>query len=340
MLQVSNRELNSNARTNWGLLRAGGHAGGGLEIPTIPTHVSAAPGPVRLAVGANGEPRLLLPLARGETPTSVDAGDAVSVSVSSFSYKGTRLRFLDLVCVREDLETVFGEVVDEILARIGRGDSCADAAQSTIKDFRALLTRARATDVRTGRVAGLVAELLVLNRLLDRSPSAWKAWRGPEGDRHDFRVGDTSLEVKASLRSGTSGVTINGLDQLEAPTGGTLHLLHIVLEPVTDGILSLASLARSAMSKVDKPSRIETLLAAAGCRDAFAEEWNRHKFRRESEQLYEIRTGFPRLTRTMLKDSSVPLGVHDVTYTIDLSVAATCRCDAVVYRDLETRLCS
>ena len=337
--QVSNEELTSNAGIHWELLRAGGHAAGGLEIPTIPTDVSAAAGPARLAVGANGEPRLLLPLARGETPTSVDAGNALSVSVSSFSYKGTRLRFLDLVCVREDLETVFGEVVDEILARIGRGDGCADAARSAIKDFRALLTRAHVTDVGIGRVAGLLAELLVLNRLLDRSPSAWKAWRGPEGDRHDFRVGDTSLEVKASLRSGTSGVTINGLDQLEAPTGGTLHLLHIVLEPVTGGILSLASLAGSAMSKVAEPPRIETLLAAAGCRDACAKEWNRHSFRRESEHLYEIRPGFPRLTRTMLKDDFVPHGVHDVTYTIDLSVAQTYLCEATVYRDLETRLC-
>ena len=336
---MSSGKLTSNAGTNWGLLRAGGHAGGGLEIPTIPTDVSTVAGPVRLAVGANGEPRLLLPLARRETPASINAGNALSVSVSSFGYKGTRLRFLDLICVSQDLETVFGEVVDEILARIGRGDSCVDAAQSTIEDFRALLMRAHATDVGTGRVAGLVAELLVLNRLLDRSPSAWRAWRGPAGDRHDFRVGDTSLEVKASLHSGTSGVTINGLGQLEAPTDGTLHLLHIVLEPVTGGILSLASLARSAMSKGDEPPRIETLLAAAGCRDAYAEEWNRHSFRRESEQLYEIRPGFPRLTRTMLKDGFVPLGVHDVTYTIDLSVAATFRCEATVYRDLETRLC-
>lgn len=331
--------MTSHVTTNWGLLRAGSHASGGLEIPTLPTDVLTAAGPVRLAIGANGEPRLLLPLAPREMPASVDGGNALSVSVSSFSYKGARLRFLDLVCVREDLEAVFAEVADEILARIGGGDGCADAARSTISDFRALLTRARAKDVGIGRVAGLVAELLVLNRLLDRSPSAWAAWRGPEGDRHDFRVGDSSLEVKASLRAGTSGVTINGLDQLEAPTGGTLHLLHIVLEPVTGGILSVASLVESAMSKVPEPARIETLLMAAGCADALAEEWNRHRFRRESEQLYEIRAGFPRLTRTMLKNNSIPLGVHDVSYIIDLSVATKFRCDATAYRDLETNLC-
>ena len=276
---------------------------------------------------------------RRETPTLADTGNALSVSVSSFNYKGTHLRFLDLICVRDDLETVFGEVVDEILTRIGTGDSCSDAAQSTIADFRALLIRARANGVSTGKVAGLVAELLVLNRLLDRSPSAWRAWRGPTGDRHDFRVGNVSLEVKASLHSVASGVTINGLGQLDAPTGGTLHLLHLVLEPVANGVLSLANLARSAMSKADEPSRIETLLNGAGCPDAFAEEWNRHRFRRESEDLYEVRPGFPRLTRTMLIDGLVPHGVHDVAYTIDLSAAGDLRCQAAAYRDLEARLC-
>ena len=335
----SEGRLPSNAAANWELLRAGGHSGGGLEIPTVPTDVSTVTGPVRLAVGAKGEPRLLLPLARRETPTLVDTGNALSVSVSLLSYKGTRLRFLDLICVREELETVFGEVVDEILARIGSGESCADAAKSTIEDFRALLMRTHTTDVGTGRVAGLVAELLVLDRLLDRSPLAWKAWRGPVGDRHDFRVGDTSLEVKASLHSATSGVTINGLGQLDAPTGGTLHLLRFVLEPAAGGILSLANLAKSAMSKADRPTRIQALLAAVGCTDAIAEAWNRHSFRLESEHLYEIRPGFPKLTRTMLKDGFLPHGVHDVTYTIDLSVAGGFRCQTAEYRDLEARLC-
>ena len=336
---MSSGESTSKAAINWALLRTGGHSGGGLEIPTVPTDVSTVTGPVRLAVGTNGEPRLLLPLAHHESPTSVDTGGALSVSVSLLSYKGTRLRFLDLICVREELESVFGEVVDEILARIGKGDSCADAAQSTITDFRALLMRARANDISTGRVAGLVAELLILNRLLDRSASAWRAWRGPVGDRHDFRVGDTSLEVKASLHSAKSAVTIHGLAQLEAPAGGTLHLLRFVLEPVAGGILSPASLARSALAKADEPARVETLLNAAGCPDAFAEEWNRHSFRRESEHLYEIRLGFPRLTPTMLKDGLVPHGVHDVAYTIDLSVAEEFRCQAAAYRDLEARLC-
>ena len=83
--------------------------------------------------------------------------------------KGRSIRFLDLICRSHELEEVFGDVVDSMLARIMHGESCLDAAQSTIQDFRALLIRERTFHVDQRRVAGLIAELLVLNRLLDRS---------------------------------------------------------------------------------------------------------------------------------------------------------------------------
>ncbi len=332
------------ATGHWGLLRAGVEAGeqpgDGLEIHTIPTDVYTVAGPVRLAIGPDEEPRVLLPLAEQEKLATIHGGNALSISVSSFNHKGQILRFLDLMCLSPDLETIFGEVADEILARISRGDCCATAAQSTIEDFRSLLMRAGGTEVSRGKVAGLIAELLVLNRLLDRSPSGWRAWRGPARDRHDFRAGDMSLELKASVRLGASHLTINGLDQLEVPTGGTLHLLRIVIEPVSNGMLSVSGLARGAISKADEPETVRGLLAAVGCSDVDAQEWNQYRFRIDSECLYEIRPDFPRLTTSMLTDGIAPRGVHEVSYKVDLSVAAPFRCEPGVLADLEERLCS
>ena len=336
---MSSEALNTTATGKWGVLRAGVHHGGGLEVPTVPTDVATVTGKVRLAIGPNEEPRVLLPLKDQEAPTAIRGGSVLSVSVSSFNHKGQVLRFLDLICLSPDLESVFGEVVDEMLARIARGDTCVDAARSTIDDFRSLLMRAGSAGIDKRRVAGLIAELLVLNRLLDRSSSAWKAWTGPTGQRHDFMAGSTSLEVKASLRPGTSRVTINGLEQLEAPTDGTLHLLHMVLEPVSSGMLSVSSLARSALSKADEPERVRNLLAAVNCTNVDADEWNGHRFQVESEHLYHIRPRFPRLVFSMLTDGVSPLGVHGVSYQIDLSVAKSFLCEATVYANLEQRLC-
>ena len=152
------------------------------------------------------------------------------------------------------LEQVFGEVVDEIFLRISDGASCVEAAQNTLDDFRALLLPAAASGPSTNEVAGLAGELLFLNRLTDISPSAWRAWRGPAGDRHDFQSGTTDVEVKTSLKKGKSQVTINGATQLDPGSGGTLHLLHLVLDASPVGILSVGALARSALSRADDPA--------------------------------------------------------------------------------------
>ncbi len=335
---MSGEGLKFAAADHWTVLRGGGYQSGELAIPTFPTGVYGESGQVRLAVGSASEPRVLLPLADQESPPDLHGGSALSIGISSFRFKGRSIRFLDLICHSPELEGVFGDVVDSMLARIKHGEGCLDSARSTIDDFRALLVRERASHVDQRKVAGLVAELLVLNRLLDRATSAWAAWRGPLGDRHDFRAGDTSLEVKAALRSGKSIITINSIDQLETPANGTLHLLRIAIEPVSGGHLSISGLGRSAIAKSDDPERLQALIASAGCSDVDDERWNKHMFRVESEQLYDVRPGFPRITLGMLTAGTLPQGVNGVTYQIDLSVARPFLCDAAVYDDIEHRL--
>ena len=260
---------------------------------------------------------------------------ARSQFVSRRSTKGQTLRFLTCSgCCRLELSS---ESIDEFSRAFSRRRlrGCGPIHHRGLSV--ALWTQPAEVD--RAKVAGLIGELVVLNRLLHRSPSAWRAWRGPAGDRHDFRVSDTSLEVKATLRPGASTVTISSLEQLEVPTGGTLHLLCVVLEPVSSGILSVSGLGRNAMSKADDPDRLSELLTGAGCHDVDAEEWNRHRFRSEAEHLYEIRPGFPRLTVSMLTDGVVPSGVHKINYQTDLSIAGSFLCKRTVFADLEQRLC-
>ena len=305
----------------WTLLRAGGHQSTGLEIPTVATEVSTTSGPVRFALGENGEARVLLPLTEGETLRGLRGAPTLQIILSTFSSSGKKTRFLDLTCLSGDLEAVFAEVADEILVRITSGESCVDAARSTIDDFRALLVRSLSPDIPISTIMGLVGELVVLNRLLDRSPRAWCCWRGPTGDRHDFRSEKLSLEVKTTQRAGDTSITVSSFEQMEAPAGGILHLVHFLLEPVVAGIFSVSALSHSALAKADDPDRVKELLAAVGCPDVDADTWNGPSFKLESEMLYEIREGFPRLVPSMLPGAVSPLGVSDVSYKIDLSVA-------------------
>jgi hypothetical protein len=310
----------------WIILRAGPRDSGGLEIPSIPISVVTPAGPIRLAVGSNGEARLLLPLSAQDELVGIDASDALEVTVSSYLQGGRAHRFLDLTCLAVELEPVFSDVVDEIIARVSRGTGGVDAARSTLDDFRALLTPGHPNRIGRGRVAGLVAEMIVLNRLLDLSPRAWRAWRGPTGDRHDFRTADTSLEVKASLRTGASTITVNGFEQLEPPAGGTLHLAQFILEPVSGGLLTVSALGRRVLALADDPSGLRHILGSVGCSDVDEESWNRDSFRMERQTLYRVDGSFPRLVPSLFAENDPLAGVDNVTYRVDLSVATGFQC--------------
>ncbi|WP_287375294.1 PD-(D/E)XK motif protein [Mesorhizobium sp.] len=310
----------------WTVLRTDSRNTGGLEIPSMPLGVGTATGPIRLAVGPNGEARLLLPLAKQERPSGVEAAGALALTVSTFMHAGRAHRFLDLTCLSLELEPVFGEVVDEIVFRVSRGIGCLEAARTTLGDFRNLLDASPPDRIDRSRVAGLVGELVVLNRLLDLSPSAWRAWRGPAGDRHDFRAAETSLEVKASLRASSVSVTINGLEQLAAPSGGTLHLAHFTLEPVSGGLLTIAALGARAMAKADDPAGLRDLFMGIGCSNVTADAWNQDAFRIESESHYRVEADFPRIVSSAFKGDKPPPGVDEVTYRIDLAFASSYKC--------------
>jgi hypothetical protein len=304
----------------------------------MPTEVTSPNGPVRLGLGSSGQARLLLPLANGEVATSVVGAPALQVAVSTYSENGKPGRFLDLTCLTAELETVFHEVAGHILLRIEAGSGCVDAARSTIEEFRALLLRPHSSQVPVSQVAGLVGELLFLKRLTDRSAAAWKSWRGPAGDRHDFARGSTAVEVKVTTRKGKSEVSINGIEQLSEPAGGELYLFHYEIEAVASGMLSVSALGRAVLAGASEPERVRELLAALGCIDVDADAWNEKSFRLENETLYRVETGFPRLIPGSLAGAAVPEGISNVCYVTDLSAASAFRIDPLLVEEIERKL--
>ena len=330
-------EANSDGASEaWSLLRAGGRKSTGLEIPTFPTGVKTEAGTARLAIGEHGEPRLLLPLGRFDAVPSFGEAPSLRILVSSFVTHGKPVRYLDLTCMVTELESVFSEVAAEVLARLGSGQSCVVAALSTIQDFRRLLLKSRT--VSATMITGLLGELLVLGRLLERKSDAWRTWRGPLGDRHDFRSGDHALEVKTSSRVSAGTITVSSIEQMAAPSGGSLHLLHILLEETAAGQLSISSLGRAVLSRADEPNRVRDCLAALGCEDVDSPHWNPTTFRLEAQTYYLVDDLFPRLTPKMLPEGVVPTGVSGVTYEIDLATAAKSRCNEEEGRAIEATL--
>lgn len=335
---MSSEEQTYAATNGWTILRAGVSAASNLEIPTVRTEVSSTAGPIRLAVGPSGEPRVLLPLADRDHVRAIVEAPSLRIVVTHLTQGGKQLRFLDIMCTAKHLEGAFADVVNAILVRVEQGLSSLEAAWTTMEDFRSLLLEQANTGPTIERIAGLAGELLILNRLIDQSSAAWRAWRGPAGDRHDFRSGSVSLEVKTTLKQGKSTIVVHGLNQLEPNTGGSLYLSHLTLEPSAGGLLSIGALAHRALSRVDDRSQLQATLADAGCQDPGSPQWNRQQFNLEAEAFYEVGDEFPRLVPASLLGGKAPIGVSTVAYNVDLATASSCLRDQVRQRSIEDEL--
>lgn len=311
----------------WLEIRASGRGDGILEVPSRATPVTTGYGQVRLAIGPLGEPRLLVPIG-GPTRASATAGGRnLLLTRSSFRASGKLEHFIDITLRNPRLTRVFTELVEEILKRLESGEGPETAVHGTIQDFRNLLAQTPEGEISLTMLCGLIGELVILERLTTLLPAAIDGWNGPIRQRHDFRRHDIAIEVKTSLRSDASRVTIHGPEQLMPPHDGRLFLAHVRIEPAGDGRLSVASLRRAIIEHGADELILDAGLGELGCRDPEAEEWNAKRFVLEGIDIYSLSAGFPSITPISFTGGILPSGIVALTYQIDLASARAHRLD-------------
>lgn len=308
----------------WSRLRGVGEGDGALEVPSLSSGVETGFGPIRFAIGPRGEPRLMVPCGAGTAVHGPRANGNLSVTLSRYDVSGSKVLFVDVMCINRALDTVFAELANEVVHRVADGLAPADAVDGTIADFRDLLKNASSPEIPEERIVGLIGELLVLQRLVRVSPHAVESWTGPHEQRHDFRRGNCAIEVKTSSRADTTVVTISSSQQLAAPDSGSLLLVHVNIERADGGALSVARLA-SDIAKTVKSSHWPAALAAVGCDDPIAPEWNRVSYALESMTGYRVELGFPRITPSQFLDGRLPDGIESLVYSVDLRAAGDFR---------------
>jgi hypothetical protein len=233
--------------------------------------------------------------------------------------------YVDLTLQERRLESVFNELVVEILARLVRGEAPQVAVNGVIRDFRELLSARSGGMAPYRTIVGLLGELLVLERLLSYSSDAVATWRGPHEQRHDFRHGSRAIEVKTSTRSDSSRIAVSGLDQLAAPAGGSLLLVHVRLEPAARGTVSVGGLVDRILAKGGNKDQLDAGLEKLGCSVPVPEEWQESSFELEGLDLYLVEASFPRLVASDLVSQKLSAGVEGIEYRVDLSHAGTSR---------------
>jgi hypothetical protein len=225
---------------------------------------------------------------------------------------------VDLGCRRSDVNDVFTSLcADIVTAAQAAPDNPVKALYQVIDRWKALFQLGGAL-LGPEQVAGLFGELLVLEKLLHVDPSAHRLWRGPGRHRHDFGTGVNAVEVKTVVGREGRRIRIHGLDQLEAPPGGTLRLAWFNVERATGAGVGLVELIDRTMRLCDDESALLTLLAAAGYRSADAERYAGVRFVVSEERWYDVDADFPRLTGEVLTEAGVTVRVREVDYTIDL----------------------
>jgi hypothetical protein len=283
--------------------------------------VDTGNGPLAVAVDHDGHRHLLVPIhTHIKVRTGLD-GPVLRLRKRPLEDAESYQTYADLGCLRDDLNDLFTELcVDVLEETVELPDNPVKALYRVLDRWKSLF-RTQGPPLGPEELAGLFGELTVLNRLLAKDPSAHRIWHGPERYRHDFSAGFNAVEVKASSSSEGRRPRIHGLDQLEAPDGGTLCLAWFRLHrTTTSGVgTRFVESVDEALRLCDDEGALLELLAKAGYRLADADLYADVRFAIGEERWYRVDADFPGLTGEALTTAGVPVSVLDVEYTIDLS---------------------
>ncbi|GAA1989805.1 PD-(D/E)XK motif protein [Kitasatospora viridis] len=290
-----------------------------LRVAELPVVTDS--GPLVVAIDHEGHRHVLVPIhAHQKVRRGLD-GPVLRLRKRDLEDEETYQSYADLVCLRPDLDYLFTELCADVLGTAESMPAHPVKALYRVLDRWRALFRTEGHPLRPEQIAGLFGELTVLNRLLERDPSAHRLWRGPHGHRHDFSTAATAVEVKATTDSEGRRPRIHGLDQLEPPTDGLLSLAWFRLQRVAArGIgTGLVELIGQALERCDDESSLLDLLAAVGYRSSDVDLYGDVRFAIIEERWYRVDAQFPGLTGHALAVAGLPVSVLDVEYTIDLS---------------------
>lgn len=234
--------------------------------------------------------------------------------------------WIDIACTDPTINPTFAVLVDELVEEVQSAADPREAVLGVLNRWRWFWSN-RPGPLSETEALGLFAELWFLHRWLT-FPDSVVWWRGPLGDRHDFVHPDVSVEVKAtSVRTdGPATHRITHLDQLDDPETGELCLFSLAAVPdrlATNSLTHLVDHLTSTAVGTPLENTWRERLEAARWHPAHADRY-RSPLRVVGEELYRVDDRFPRITRASFAEGRPPVGVGDVSYSVDLaSVAST-----------------
>ena len=166
---------------------------------------------------------------------------------------------------------------------------------------------------------GLIGELLFLKEsILSRGAQvSLNAWVGPEGSDQDYLFETEWCEIKSTTIASVA-VSISSLQQLDREDKGKL-IVYFLDKTSANGerTVSLPEVINDVKSILPTPLLVDIFcckLAMYGYYFKDSERYADYRFRFAEKREYEVRAGFPKLTR-----KNVPNGILNAVYELDFS---------------------
>lgn len=285
--------------------------------------VTCEDGPVLHAVDHQGRASILVPLSKLTSGQLDWSSKALSLQFRELDVDGSLTPFLLLQCMDTRLQDQFGLMADDILEAVEvTPDRGLQAALTTIDRWRQLFEHERGPLLGPAQLAGIMAELLVLERLTKiHGPKALRSWQGPTGNRHDYVFHGLSLEVKATMNHNNMIVTIHGAKQLLPPDDAELYVNAFQLERTPTGV-SVPDKVRSLIQFGIPRLELLSKLTGEGYQDADAASYANHRFQPLADSVYRVDQEFPRITPETVRPPEMLDRLMGIAYSLDLGQIA------------------
>ena len=164
------------------------------------------------------------------------------------------------------------------------------------------------------RVYDVIGELAALKYYAEQgfNPS----WNGPTQASYDIETEEFFVEVKSSVNRSKKEVTISSIYQL-SKLHKTLYLVFCTFELAQSHGISINSIVDELRSLGYNVASINDALDKKGF--GVGKSVRKKKFLLHSMLKYTVDDKFPRITEKSFVDGVLPVGITDISYTVDLS---------------------
>lgn len=280
-------------------------------------------------------PGILLEVRVADVPSGLELprSNGFSVAPMLLGVGGdARVRFA-LTLSDRGYATVFSVLCEDVAATAARARTPRAALRdwtTRLHVWQSFMARHGPGGLSEAAVIGLTGELLIIRDELVPVVgvhAALEAWSGPFGEPNDFVLTGGYLEIKTTARQTPAILEIANAAQLDDDRGLIL-LGHVRLKPNSHGMTlpELVSDVRALVLEhaVERMIDFDNLLMAAGYVEAHADLYMA-AFSHERTDFYEVQGEFPRLKR-----SSIPEGIRDCSYTVEITACAPYMVDRAV----------